>query len=171
MQCLPKQLLMFKQRPFCPFCHALLQAQTISAFTKNKNEQMLSKTVHCIKFMQMCQKGQFHRRWGCSFCISHVGTRTRGLLAKRRGRFATRGGLRRSAGRVPYGSPKRTVPPKVGLSFLHFPRRGSKGAGVNDLPVARRVKQTCRWHVCSQSGERSMIATWSPQSRAPARPP
>ena len=40
---------------FCPFCHALLQAHTISAFTKSKNEQMPPESVHCIKFMQMCQ--------------------------------------------------------------------------------------------------------------------
>ena len=30
-------------------------------------------------------------------------------------------------------------------------------------PGARRVKQTCRGHVCSQSGEQAMLATWRMQ--------
>ena len=32
----------------------------------------------------------------------------------------------------------------MGLFFLHFPRRGSKGAGVNDLPVAGQSRAPAR---------------------------
>ena len=52
-------------------------------------------------------KSSRHRR-GLLHIIKTVGIRTRGLLAKRRGRFATRGGLRRSAGRIPYSPPRRS---------------------------------------------------------------
>ena len=33
--------------------------------------------------------------------------------------------------------------------------------GLAPSPRARRVKQTCRWHVCSQSGEQAVLATWA----------
>ena len=41
------------------------------------------------------------------FFLRLIGNRTRGLLARRRGRLATRGGLRRSAGRFPPSPPRR----------------------------------------------------------------
>ena len=54
--------------------------------------------------------------------------------------------------------------------FLYF-----MGIGLTQLlsslsKRARRVKQTCQWHVCSQSGEQAVLATWAEgcHGRSPA---
>ena len=49
-----------------------------------------------------------HHRWGLLCIMKADGIRTRGLLAKRRWRFATRGGLPRTAGRIPHSPPRRS---------------------------------------------------------------
>ena len=49
------------------------------------------------------------------------------------------------------------------LQFVHIVTARRENCGL-PLPVARRVKQTCRWHVCSQSGEQALLATWKKQA-------
>ena len=46
------------------------------------------------------------------------------------------------------------------LQFVHIVTARREKCGL-PLPVARRVKQTCRWHVYSQSGEQAVLATWA----------
>ena len=55
--------------------------------------------------LKACQNKRSSRQGG-PFCFGiPEGIRTRGLLARRRGRLATRGGLPRRAGRIPQGVP------------------------------------------------------------------
>ena len=55
----------------------------------------------------LLQKKEPSVRAVLSFGITRGGSRTRGLLARRRGRLATRGGLPRRAGRLPYPALRR----------------------------------------------------------------
>ncbi len=70
-----------------------------------------------------------------------MGIRTRGRLARRRGRLATRGGLPRRAGRIPQGVPKQTVIPSgVAVLFCIFhpdsnPRPLSNRSRTSSLPA------------------------------------
>ena len=59
----------------------------------------------------------------------------------------------------------RGMPPAAG--FLCMPKESQQRNGTR----ARRVKQTCRWHVCSQSGEQAVLATWAKVSRDPRSKP
>ena len=54
------------------------------------------------------------------------------------------------------------------LQFVHIVTARRENCGL-PLPVARRVKQTCRWHVCSQSGEQALLATWKKKAGRTSR--
>ena len=52
----------------------------------------------------------------------------------------------------------RSKAPPPSLHSVTSPAKG-RLSNIGSLPEARRVKKTCQWHVFSQSGEQSVIAT------------
>ena len=56
MQCLPNQLSMFKQRPFCPFCHAPLQVHMFSVFPIKAKVNRFPKKLFRVSSLCRCAR-------------------------------------------------------------------------------------------------------------------